>query len=198
MPATRSRHVLPAALLAVCVLLLTGCTGTGGATAPDAVDYKFGRAVSGADGLFAVADRQSAPLLAGQTLQGAPLTTESMIGKVIVLNFWADWCSPCRAEAPFLNAVAEKTAESGVQFVGVSVKTEREAALAFERISGTPYPSLYDYSASLLLGFRKVVPPSPPSTMLIDRKGRLAGILNGGTTEAELIGPVMTLAAEPV
>ena len=138
-----------------------------------------------------------APALAGETLQGTPLDTASMKGKVVVLNFWADWCGPCRAEAPFLNGVATQTAASGVQFVGVNVKNDRSAALAFERVSGTPYPSLYDQPGALLLRFRRIVPQTPPSTMLIDRQGRLAGIFNGGVTESELAGPVQALAAEP-
>ena len=167
-----STRLVPALLLAACALL-TGCTGTSGADASGASDYKFGRGATGADGLFPVADRRPAPTLAGETLQGTPLTTASMTGDVIVLNFWADWCPPCRAESPFLNAVANKTAAAGVKFVGINVKDGRDAALSFERVSGTPYPSLYDYPGALLLPFRKIVPQTPPSTMLIDRQGRL-------------------------
>lgn len=185
------------ALVALAALpLLAGCAGTSGADASGATDYQFGRLATGTDGLFPVADRKAAPDLSGQTLQGTTLDTAAMKGQVVVLNFWADWCAPCRAEAPFLAQVAEETKASGVSFVGINVKNDRSSALSFERVSGTPYPSLYDQPGALLLRFRKVVPQTPPSTMLIDRHGRLAGIFNHGVTESELSGPVRALAAE--
>jgi len=192
---TSTRRAVLAGLLAA-PLLLTGCTGTSGAGASGATAYEFGRLDPGPDGLFPVADRRPVPALSGTTLQGEPLDLATMRGSVLVLNFWADWCPPCRAEAPFLNQVARSTQDEGVRFVGVNVKDDREAALAFERVSETPYPSLYDQPGALLLRFRKIVPQSPPSTMLIDRQGRLAGIFYSGVTESELQAPVLALAAE--
>ena len=191
-----TRRAAPAALAAACLLLLTACSGTSAVDTVGAGEYEFGRLATGPDGLFPVADRRPAPPLSGTTLQGEPLDTASLRGQVVVLNFWADWCGPCRAEAPFLNKVANDTEDEGVRFVGVNVKNDRDAALAFERVAGTPYPSLYDQPGALLLRFREVVPQTPPSTMLIDREGRLAGIFYGGVTERELAPPVKTLAAE--
>jgi len=191
---TRLRRALVGLLAAP--LLLTGCTGTSGADASGATAYEFGRLDPGPDGLIPVADRRAVPALTGSTLQGEALDLGTMHGQVLVLNFWADWCPPCRAEAPFLNKVASSTKDKGVRFVGVNVKDDRDAALAFERVSRTPYPSLYDQPGALLLRFRKVVPQSPPSTMLIDRQGRLAGIFYSGVTESELQAPVLALADE--
>ena len=129
---TRTRAMLAA--LVAAPLLLTGCSGTSAVDADGAGDYQFGRLATGPDGLFPAAERGPAPELVGETLQGEPLDVGSLRGDVVVLNFWADWCGPCRAEAPFLNAVAERTKDEGVRFVGVNVKDDRNAALAFERV----------------------------------------------------------------
>ncbi len=185
-----------AGLLAMPVLL-TGCSGTSAVKADGSNDYQFARLPVGANGLFRLADRKPAPPLRGPSLQGTELDVSSLRGKVVVLNFWADWCGPCRAESPFLSAVATKTAPQGVAFVGIDVKDDRTAALAGERVRHVPYPSIYDQPGVLLTRFRKVVPQTPPSTLLLDRQGRLAGIFNGGVTEDELTGPVLALAGEP-
>ena len=184
------------AALVAAPVLLAGCSGTSAVAASGAGDYQFGRLATGPDGLFPAGERGPAPELVGETLQGEPLDVGSLRGDVVVLNFWADWCGPCRAEAPFLNAVAERTKDEGVRFVGVNVKDDRNAALAFERVREVTYRSIYDQPGVLLTRFRKVVPQTPPSTLLLDRQGRVAGIFNGGVTEEQLAGPVLTLARE--
>ena len=191
------QRYVPAALLAACAML-AGCAGTSGADASGASDYKFGRLATGDNGLFPIAARRPAPTVAGHTLQGTALTTASMKGQVLVLNFWANWCAACRAEAPFLNEVATQTSAGGVAFIGVNVKDQLDEARAFERINKTPYPSLSDQPGAVLLQFRRIVPQSPPTTLLVDRKGRLAGIFNGGVTAGELRDAVQTVSLEIV
>lgn len=184
------------AVLLVAPLLLAGCSGTSAVDGDGGGDYEFGRLATGPDGLFPATDRRPAPQISGETLQGEPLDVATLRGKVVVLNFWADWCGPCRAEAPFLNAVADKTQAEGVEFVGINVKDDRNAAQAFERVREVGYPSIYDQPGVLLTRFRKVVPQTPPSTLLLDRQGRVAGIFNGGVTESQLTEPVLALAGE--
>lgn len=148
------------------------------------------------DGLIPPADRVPAPAVGGPTLDGERLELAELRGEVVVLNVWASWCAPCIAEAQSLVAVAQQTADEGVSFVGVNVKDERASAQAFERTHGLPYPSLYDQPGALLTRFRKLVPQTPPTTLLLDREGRIAARFIGGVTEDELLAPVQALVRE--
>ena len=189
-----SRTALLTARLALC-LGLTGCAGANAAT-----DGSGGPQLKQIDtastGLLRVADRRPAPPLSGPTLDGGSLDVGAMRGSVVVVNFWASWCPPCRAESANLVQVASDTAASGVRFVGVDIKDERTAARRFVAARHVPYPSLFDQPGVLLTRFRTFVPQVPPTTLLIDRRGRIAGLFRGGVTEAELSGPVQVLARE--
>jgi thiol-disulfide isomerase/thioredoxin len=188
------RPALLASALAA-VLAVTGCSGET-ATAEDPVTPQLKVVDAGENGLITPDDRPPAPALSGTTLDGEPLDLADYEGKVVVLNFWASWCAPCRAEAPNLIEVAETTKASGVEFVGVNVKNAKDEALAFERKQGVPYPSLHDQPGVLLTRFRKIVPQTPPTTLVLDRQGRIAGVFIGGVTTRELLVPVQAVAAE--
>lgn len=178
-----------------CLLALTACSGES-ATADGPTTPQLKIVDAGENGLIAEGDRPPAPQIAGTTLEGEPLDVADYRGQVVVLNFWASWCPPCRAEAANLIEVAETTADEGVQFIGVNVKNAKDEALAFERKQGVPYPSLHDQPGVLLTRFRTLVPQVPPTTLLIDREGRIAGRFIGGVTTRELLVPVQALAAE--
>ena len=190
-----TRPALLAAALA-CTLALTACGGES-ATADGPTTPQLKTLATGADGLIAEADRLPVPELSGATLEGEPLDVSSMRGEVVVLNFWASWCAPCRAEAETLDEVAGRTADQGVRFVGINVKDELGNAQAFQRKQEVSYPSLHDQPGRLLLAFRKAIPQTPPTTLLLDREGRIAGRFIGGVTTSELLGPVQALADEP-
>ena len=190
-----SRRPATVAAALACALALTGCSG-GSATADGPTSPQLKIVDSGENGLIAEGDRPPAPSLSGTTLEGEQLDVADYRGQVVVLNFWASWCPPCRAEAPNLIEVAGQTEDDGVQFIGVNVKNARDEALAFERKQGVPYPSLHDQPGVLLTRFRKLVPQVPPTTLLLDREGRIAGRFIGGVTTDELLVPVQALAAE--
>ena len=185
-----------ALLTAVLCAALAGCTGTNAVS--DGSGGPQLKQLSVADsGLLRPEDRPPVPTLRGETLEGAALDVADYRGKVVVVNFWASWCPPCRAESANLVKVANDNAAKGVQFVGVNIKDDRNAARRFDEVHKVPYPSLFDQPGVLLTRFRSFVPQVPPTTLLIDRQGRIAGLLRGGVTETELSGPVQALAGEP-
>ena len=190
-----SRRPAAVAAALACLLALTACSGES-ATADGPTTPQLKIVDAGENGLIAVGDRPPAPQLSGTTLEGEPLDVSDYKGRVVVLNFWASWCPPCRAEAPNLIEVSERTKDDGVQFIGVNVKNAKDEALAFERKQGVPYPSLHDQPGVLLTRFRTLVPQVPPTTLLLDRQGRIAGRFIGGVTTRELLVPVQALATE--
>lgn len=186
-----------AACALVGALALTACSGESAVSA-DPSSPQLKTLDTGADGLIEVQDRTPVPELSGTTLDGEPLDVSAMRGQVVVLNFWASWCAPCRAEAETLNEVATRTADQGVRFVGINVKDELGSAQAFERKQEVGYPSLFDQPGRLLLRFRKAIPQTPPTTLIVDRDGRIAAFFAGAVRLSDLLGPVEQIAAESV
>ncbi|MDQ0811919.1 peroxiredoxin [Streptomyces sp. B3I7] len=171
---SRRRTALAGAGAAVAALLLTAC-GSGGVSGGSG-NTNF---VAGKDGIDTAGegDRQTAPDLSGRTIDGKQLDVADYKGKVVVVNVWGSWCSPCRAEADNFAKVAKESASKGVQFVGINTRdTSTTPAVEFEKAHGITYPSLYDPTGRLLLRFRKgtLNPQAIPSTLILDRDGRIA------------------------
>lgn len=144
------------------------------------------------------AERPDAPDEAWPVLgEDETLGLEAYEGEVVVLNFWASWCGPCRREQPELNEAAEALDELGVSFVGVNVQDDSSAnALAHEAEFAIPYPSIEDPAARFAAQFSGIGPRTLPSTVLVDREGRVAVELFGETTFEEVVALARTLAEE--
>ncbi|MEU8358502.1 TlpA disulfide reductase family protein [Nonomuraea sp. NPDC048882] len=182
-------------LLAPLALLAAGCAGSQGGQ-PQAGDTRF---VPG-DGkmqVFETSERKAAPAIEGPTLDGATASLAAHKGKVVVLNFWASWCGPCRAEAPVLKEVAAKTKAGGVEFLGVDFKDRQADAKAFERTEQTGYPHIFDQPGKVALAFQGTVPPAAiPSTLIIDKQGRIAARALGAVKYTDLMNAVTKVRDE--
>jgi len=145
--------------------------------------------------------RQIAPDAVGLDLSGDPLALSDFADQVVVLNVWASWCAPCRAEAGALEEVALQFDGKGVQFVGLNTRDSQAAAQAFIRNYGVSYPSLVDTDGRIQLLFNDSLPPQAiPSTIVIDQQGRVAARALGTVTAATLramIEPLLDKSGMP-
>ena len=165
---------------------LAACTTDGGTREATGGDgYGFVQQEAGKD-FIPVEDREPAPKLAGETLDGSELDVASLRGKAVVVNFWASWCPPCRAETPTLVELAQEYPD--VAFVGVNQKDEPSPAKAFVRDFKVPYPSIVDRLGTLAAGWPIAI--GLPSTVVLDHEGRIAARFTGGVIRDDLV-PVL-------
>lgn len=173
--------------------LLAGC-GSSAETVDAAADSGF---VAGDGSIVILPEDQRAPApdLVGETLEGGTFRLSDHLGEAVVLNVWASWCAPCRAEAPALAALAEEFDGRGVQFAGLDTRDSDVSARAFVERFGIPYPNVIDRDGRLQLLFSDTLPPQAiPSTLVIDPQGRVAARALGKVSESSLRGIIEQLA----
>lgn len=193
----RTTAVLPLLL----TVLLTGLLGGALAGCSDEVGGSGDTGFVSGKGVItrlAAEDREPPGEVAGETLEGDPISLEDFAGRTVVLNVWGSWCAPCRSEAPDLVAASEELADRDVVFLGINSRDlDKAAALAFQRRFEVPYPSIYDQQGRTLLAFRGTLSPNAiPSTVVIDAEGRVAASVIGEVTRATLVGLVEDVVAE--
>jgi thiol-disulfide isomerase/thioredoxin len=131
------------------------------------------------------------PVISGTTLIGESISPDLYRGKVVLVNFWATWCGPCREEQPALQRLWEEYQDRGVQFIGVDFMDDDAAGREYLREFGVTYPSVTD-DGQLSNGFAI---PYLPATVLVDRQGEMRYRLLGAQSEESLRGPLGELLA---
>jgi cytochrome c biogenesis protein CcmG, thiol:disulfide interchange protein DsbE len=114
-------------------------------------------------------------------------------GEVVVVNFWASWCAPCRDETPLLERWQRRLAPRHATVLGVDVLDVESDALRFARRLGVTYPLLRDRDAAVARSFGVA---GYPETVVIDRQGRIAALARGPVDAAFMRTRVLPLLAE--
>ena len=196
------------ALAAASALLLAGCSSD-----PLADQYREGSgknyiAGDGTISEFDASQRGEPIEFSGETVDGGTFDSAETLGGVTVVNFWYAGCAPCRVEAPILEEVSQSfgvgeptgstdaaatTENPGVAFVGVNVRDQAGTAASFEQTYGVSYPSILDVNdGTAQLAFAGDVPPAAvPTTIVLDRQGRVAARVLGQLTDASILESII-------
>ena len=135
---------------------------------------------------------QAAPALVVQQLDGKTFDLARQRGKVVIVNFWATWCSPCRAEMPLLDSFYQRYRARGLLLIGVSVDDAQDRAEVVRVMQQRSYPAALAASAKAN-GFGP--PLAVPMTWIVDRTGTVRARLFAGNavTEQSLTQAVVPL-----
>jgi len=116
------------------------------------------------------------PELSVKDISGKLVTTASFTGKVVVVDFWATWCAPCRESMPALEKLYKKYASRGLVVLGLSVDKEAGPVKPFTDQLGVTFPIAHDAGHAAA---DKFSPPRMPSSYVVDRKGVIRYIHGG-------------------
>ena len=185
--AMRDRSSGIVVLAALLSLGLSGCAGATQESGSNPVD-SAGAPPSDDHELVGV----DAPALVGMTRDGYRFDLSVLRGRVVLIDFWATWCGPCKEEMPELEAMYRRHAGKGLVVVGVSVDEEDEGIDEF--VAGIPvsFPVVHDAEQVMADTWS---PPNMPSTYLVDRSGRVVW-MHGGFQVGE--GPELEAAVVSV
>lgn len=183
-------------VLAAGVLALAGCTtGDGAVDVNNGGEFRFVEGTQRGE-VIPLGDRATAPEFSGTLLDGDDFTSTELTGDIAVVNFWGSWCGPCRVESPEFQEVYAELRDEGVQFLGINVKDEDQLARAFEENFGIEFPSLADPRGEVALAFRDYPASAIPSTIVLDRQGRVAAVYTGAVAQDDLRAVLDRLMAE--
>ena len=124
----------------------------------------------------AAVDESTAPDFTLESLDGEHVRLEELRGQVVLINFWASWCGPCRQEMPVLDRLHQRYQSTGFTVLGVNVEGEAAPAKSIVDKTAVTFPVLIDagQSVSKLYDLKAM-----PSTVVVDRDGKVRFVHRG-------------------
>jgi peroxiredoxin len=110
------------------------------------------------------------------TLAGAPLKLSSLRGKVVLLDFWASWCEPCKKELPLLDKMAPRLHARGIEIIAVNIDDDKQKAADFLRSHGLHLTVVADAGKKIVGAWE---PPKMPSSFVVDKAGVVRAVHGG-------------------
>lgn len=153
----------------------------------------LGLAVAGP--AFALDKGERAPEIGLVDMAGKPVSLAELKGKVVLVDFWASWCKPCREEMPLLQKLSAKYGDKGFVVVGVSVDKELSKAKEFLAREKVTFRAVFD-GEHVVAG--RYAPPKMPSSYVVDKKGVVRFIHEGfqASDAGKLESEISSLLAE--
>ena len=193
---TAIRRLLAAVTLGAALTIVLSACAAGSTAGPSSSSGQFSFANATAPGtVIPAAARKPAAAMTGTLISGGTFELASHHGRAVLINFWASWCAPCVTESPMLNTVYQTMKGRGVDFVGIDIKDERQAAQSFITDKHMSYPMVYDEPAKTALQLG-IPTGGLPITVLVDRAGRVAAVYVGQVYRPDIQTALQTLAAE--
>lgn len=134
-----------------------------------------------------------APNFALSDLDGATVQLSALRGQVVLVNVWATWCPPCRAEMPMIQAAYDEYRERGFTVLAVNAREEPAVVAAYLQQSGLTFPALLDADGAVGALYQATL---MPSSFFVGRDGVIRAVYRGPLSRGVIVGTVEQLLAE--